>query len=457
MGSRIEFISRIIGALVAASALAIIGVQLAGMFNLEPIPYAVALGVGGGLLGALFGFLFTPYLTIRPINAVRQALSAMPLERLVALMIGVFLGLIAAALFSIPLSQLPSPLKEILPLASALGFCYLGAVLMMNRYRDLREWVGGLRPSRNPAKVIDGSTTEDEDVILLDTSVIIDGRILDIGRTGFIRHTLLVPNFVLKELQHIAEARSIIYVCGPTVYDYSHIGHAKTYVGFDVVVRYLRFSGYDVLYVQNITDVGHLLDTGEDRILPKARQLSALPMQVVETYTRATSRHGRPGRAPARHQPARQRPHPGANRHDRDAARQGARLRSRRLGLLRRRLLPGVRQAERPHRRGAGRGRARRRAQEKRHPADFALWKRAEPEHILRWPSPWGEGFPGWHIECSAMSAKYLGETFDIHGGGIDNIFPHNECEIAQSEAAHDAPFARYWMLTGSLTLDGSR
>ena len=93
--------------------------------------------------------------------------------------------------------------------------------------------------------------------------------------------------------------------------------------------------------------------------------------------------------------------------------------------------------------------------EDKRHPADFALWKKAEPEHILRWSSPWGEGFPGWHIECSAMAAKYLGETFDIHGGGIDNIFPHNECEIAQSEAAHSATFARYWMLTGSLTLDG--
>jgi cysteinyl-tRNA synthetase len=93
--------------------------------------------------------------------------------------------------------------------------------------------------------------------------------------------------------------------------------------------------------------------------------------------------------------------------------------------------------------------------EEKRHPADFALWKKAEPEHILRWASPWGEGFPGWHIECSAMAAKYLGETFDIHGGGIDNIFPHNECEIAQSEAAHGgAAFARYWMLTGSLTLE---
>jgi uncharacterized protein YacL len=206
MESRIELISRVVGALVAASALAIIGVQLAGMFNLEPIPYAVALGVGGGLLGALLGFLFTPYLTIRPINAVRQALSAMPLERLLALMIGVFLGLIAAALFSIPLSQLPSPLKEILPLATALGFCYLGAVLMMNRYRDLREWFGGMRLSRNPVKVVEGATAEDENVILLDTSVIIDGRILDIGRTGFIRHTLLVPNFVLKELQHIADS-----------------------------------------------------------------------------------------------------------------------------------------------------------------------------------------------------------------------------------------------------------
>lgn len=205
MGTRIELISRIIGALVLASALAIIGVQIAGMFNLEPIPYAVAFGVGGGVLGAIFGFLFTPYLTVRPINAIRQALSAMPLERLVALMIGVFLGLIAAALFAIPLSQLPSPLKEILPLASALGFCYLGAVLMMNRYRDLREWVSGLRPSRGQTN-IDPSVAENPDVILLDTSVIIDGRILDIGRTGFIRQTLLVPNFVLKELQHIADS-----------------------------------------------------------------------------------------------------------------------------------------------------------------------------------------------------------------------------------------------------------
>ncbi len=207
MGSRIEFISRIIGAVVLATALAILGVRLVNMLNLDPLRYGIAFGVGGGVLGALLGFLFTPYLTVRPINYIRQSLSAMPLERLMALFVGVFLGLITAALFSIPLSQLPSPLKEILPLASALGLCYLGAVLMMNRYRDLREFASGLRPSRHPEKVLPaGEEKSASDVILLDTSVIIDGRILDISRTGFIRQTLLVPNFVLKELQHIADS-----------------------------------------------------------------------------------------------------------------------------------------------------------------------------------------------------------------------------------------------------------
>ncbi|MBP6017022.1 MAG: hypothetical protein KA586_09905 [Candidatus Promineofilum sp.] len=211
MGSRIEFISRLIGALVLATALAIIGVQLANMLNLDPLRYGIAFGVGGGVLGAVLGFLFTPYLTVRPINYIRQALSAMPLERLVALLLGVFLGLIAAALFAIPLSQLPSPLKEILPLATALGFCYLGAVLMMNRYRDLRELAGNIRFPRAEHKAAAAAVavieeSEDTNVILLDTSVIIDGRILDIGRTGFIRHTLLVPNFVLRELQHIADS-----------------------------------------------------------------------------------------------------------------------------------------------------------------------------------------------------------------------------------------------------------
>ena len=206
MHTRIEFISRLVGAVVLGTALALIGVQLAGMLNLDPLRYGIALGIGGGVLGVVLGFLFTPYVTVRPINAIRQSLSAMPLERLVSLLIGIFLGLIAAALFSIPLSQLPSPLREILPLASALGLCYLGAVLMMNRYRDLREFAGGLRLPRATEKAIEAEKKEDQHVILLDTSVIIDGRILDIARTGFIRHTLLVPNFVLKELQYIADS-----------------------------------------------------------------------------------------------------------------------------------------------------------------------------------------------------------------------------------------------------------
>ena len=247
-----------------------------------------------------------------------------------------------------------------------------------------------------------------------------------------------------------------IYVCGPTVYDYSHIGHAKTYVSFDVVVRYLRFSGNDVLYVQNITDVGHMLDTGEDRILKKARQASALPMQVVETYARAYFKDmdalgvRRPDISPraSGHIPEQiamiEKLLADGHAYVVDGSVYFSVASFPEYGKLSGRVIEDLEEGTRVVVR-----------QEKRHPADFALWKRAEPEHILRWTSPWGEGFPGWHIECSAMAAKYLGETFDIHGGGIDNIFPHNECEIAQSEAAHDAPFARYWMLTGSLTLEG--
>ena len=254
----------------------------------------------------------------------------------------------------------------------------------------------------------------------------------------------------------LTEGKVNIYVCGPTVYDNSHIGHAKTYVSFDVIVRYLRYRGYDVLYVQNITDVGHMLDTGEDRILRKARQISAKPMQVVETYTRAHFADmdalgvRRPDISPraSGHIPEQiamierliEQGHAyvsdGSVYFDVASFPEYGKL----SGRVIEELEEGARVAVR---------------QEKRHPADFALWKKAEPEHILRWQSPWGEGFPGWHIECSAMAAKYLGETFDIHGGGLENIFPHNECEVAQSEAVHDAPFARYWALTGSLTLEG--
>ena len=259
-----------------------------------------------------------------------------------------------------------------------------------------------------------------------------------------------------QPFEPIEPGRVNMYVCGPTVYDYSHIGHAKTYIAFDVMVRYMEYSGLDVLYVQNITDVGHLLDTGEDRILRKAQQSQALPMQIVETYARAyfeaMDRLGvrRPDISPraSGHIPeqikmieeliAKDFAYEAGGSVYFDVTKDAdyGKLSNRRVDAQE----SGTREAVRG---------------EKRNPLDFALWKRAEPEHILRWDSPWGEGFPGWHIECSAMARKYLGPTFDIHGGGIDNIFPHNECEIAQSESANDAPFARFWLLVGSLTVDG--
>jgi len=267
--------------------------------------------------------------------------------------------------------------------------------------------------------------------------------------------TLRIFNVLGREKQDfvpVEPGKVSMYVCGPTVQDYAHVGHAKTYINFDVVVRWLRYSGWDVLYVQNITDVGHLLDSGEDRILKKARQLAARPMQIVEYYTREYFADmdalgvTRPDISPraSGHIPEQiamiqrliDKGHAyvvdGNVYFDVRSYPEYGKLSNRRLEEQE----AGAREDVRD---------------EKRSPEDFALWKRADPEHILRWDSPWGEGFPGWHIECSAMAGKYLGTTFDIHGGGVDNIFPHNECEIAQSECAHDAPFARYWMLTGSL------
>jgi cysteinyl-tRNA synthetase len=255
----------------------------------------------------------------------------------------------------------------------------------------------------------------------------------------------------------LEEGRVGMYVCGPTVYDESHIGHAKTYISFDVIVRYLRYSGYDVLYVQNITDVGHLLDSGEDRILKKAAQTQSKPMAIAEQYARAyqdaMDKLGvvRPDIQPraSGHIPEQIKMIEtllykenayevnGSVYFDVTSDPDYGKLSNRRIDQQEAGTREGVRG-------------------EKRNPEDFALWKAAEPEHILRWDSPWGEGFPGWHIECSAMAKKYLGTTFDIHGGGVDNIFPHNESEIAQSECANDAEFAKYWMLVGSLLVPDS-
>jgi cysteinyl-tRNA synthetase len=259
-----------------------------------------------------------------------------------------------------------------------------------------------------------------------------------------------------EEFVPLVEGEVKMYVCGPTVYDHAHLGHAKTYVSFDVINRYLRFSGYRVRYVQNITDVGHLLDSGEDRILKKAGSLSLEPMEVVETYTRSYFSDmdalgvRRPDISPraSGHVPEQiamtealiEKGHAyvteaGDVYFDVDSYPEYGKLSGRNIEEI---------QGERKIVQS-----------DKRSPADFALWRHAEPEHLMQWDSPWGRGFPGWHIECSAMSTKYLGETFDIHGGGLENQFPHNECEIAQAEALYDKPFARYWLLTGSLTIDG--
>ncbi len=247
-----------------------------------------------------------------------------------------------------------------------------------------------------------------------------------------------------------------IYVCGPTVYDYPHIGHAKSYVSFDIVVRYLRFLGYRVRYVQNITDVGHLLDSGEDRILKGAQREQIEPMELVERYTRAffeamdALKVQRPDISPhaAGHIPEQIELIETLIEKGFAYVVNGSVYfdisKFPRYGMLSGRNVEEQLAAVRiePN-------------EEKRHPADFALWKKADPQHIMQWKSPWGRGYPGWHIECSAMAMKYLGETIDIHGGGMENQFPHHECEIAQSESATGKPFVRYWMHNNMVLVDG--
>lgn len=252
-----------------------------------------------------------------------------------------------------------------------------------------------------------------------------------------------------------------MYVCGPTVYDHPHIGHAKSYVSFDVIVRYLRYMGYKVRYVQNITDVGHLTDnadTGEDKILKRAQRERLDPAELVEIYTRSyfedmdALNNVRPNISPR------------ATAHIPEQIELVEKLIAKGFAYVSNGSVYFNVNAFKEYGKLSGRKQEELEAgarieinPEKKNPSDFALWKKAEPSHIMRWKSPWGEGFPGWHLECSAMSMKYLGQTLDIHGGGLENIFPHHECEIAQSEAANELPFVRYWIHNNMVTVNGQK
>lgn len=252
-----------------------------------------------------------------------------------------------------------------------------------------------------------------------------------------------------------------MYVCGPTVYGDAHLGHAKSYVSFDVIVRYFRYLGYKVRYVQNITDVGHLTDdadSGEDKLQKQSRLERKDPMEIAEHYTYTYFRDMdalhvlRPDISPRAtgHIPEQiamieeliKKGHAyevnGNVYFDVNSDSDYGKLSGRKLD-----------EAESGTRVNT--------AGDKRNAADFALWKRADESHLMQWPSPWGPGYPGWHIECSAMSNKYLGKTFDIHGGGLENQFPHHECEIAQSECVHDTEFVKYWLHNNMVTLNGQK
>ena len=256
-----------------------------------------------------------------------------------------------------------------------------------------------------------------------------------------------------------------MYVCGPTVYGDAHLGHARPAITFDLVFRYLKHLGYKVRYVRNITDVGHLehdADEGEDKIAKKARLENLEPMEVAQYYK------DRYHASMDKLNVLRPSIEPHASGHIIEQIEMIQKIldagyayesngsvyfdiekynKDFRYGMLSGRnveeLLNNTREL-------AGQ-------LEKRNGADFALWKKAEPKHIMRWNSPWGEGFPGWHAECSAMSCKYLGEQFDIHGGGMDLIFPHHECEIAQSVASQGDDMVHYWMHNNMITINGQK
>ncbi|MCT4586190.1 MAG: cysteine--tRNA ligase [Carboxylicivirga sp.] len=268
-----------------------------------------------------------------------------------------------------------------------------------------------------------------------------------------------------EEFKPINSKHVGLYVCGPTVYGDPHLGHTRPAITFDILFRYLKHSGYKVRYVRNITDVGHLendADAGEDKIAKKARLEELEPMEVVQYYTDRYHSY--------MDQLNVQKPsiEPRASGHIieqlkivEDILDKGLAYESNGSVYF------DVEKYNKGHHYGALSGRniddllsTTRELDgqtEKRNSFDFALWKKAAPEHIMRWPSRFSDGFPGWHLECSAMSAKYLGTEFDIHGGGMDLLFPHHECEIAQSTVANGHAPARYWMHNNMITIDGQK
>ncbi|MBI9038177.1 MAG: cysteine--tRNA ligase [Bacteroidales bacterium] len=256
-----------------------------------------------------------------------------------------------------------------------------------------------------------------------------------------------------------------MYVCGPTVYGDAHLGHARPAITFDLIFRYLTHLGYKVRYVRNITDVGHLeadADEGEDKIAKKARLENLEPMEVVQYFS--DRYHKNMDQLNVKNPSI----EPRASGHIIEQIEMVKKIleagyayesngsvyfdvkkynKKNNYGILSGRkiedMIANTRELE---------GQS-----EKKNPYDFALWKKAQPEHIMRWPSPWSDGFPGWHMECSAMSTKYLGEHFDIHGGGLDLLFPHHESEIAQSVAANKMQPVKYWLHNNMITLNGQK
>lgn len=264
-----------------------------------------------------------------------------------------------------------------------------------------------------------------------------------------------------EEFKPLVEGKASVYVCGPTVYGHAHLGHAKSYISFDILVRYLRYLGFSVTYVQNITDVGHLTDDadeGEDKLAVAAKKEKVHPMALAEMYTASFFEDMdklnclRPDISPR------------ATGHIPEQIELVETLIEKgyayeangsvyfdiskfpEYGKLSGRNVDEMQAGSRIEV-----------SQEKKSPCDFALWKKAEPNHVMQWNSPWGKGYPGWHLECSVMSMKYLGETIDIHGGGMENQFPHHECEIAQSEAANGVQFVKYWMHNNMVTVNGQK